>query len=74
MKDYKTVLQEKLQVHGSVEIKYNIIKEEGPDHDKNFVAEVLCNGQVLAQGNGKNKKSAEMDAAKNALDRIKKKK
>ena len=72
MKDYKTVLQEKLQVHGAVEIKYNIIKEVGPDHDKSFVAEVLCNGKVLAQGKGKNKKSAEMDAAKNALEKKKK--
>ena len=71
MKDYKTVLQEKLQVHGSVEIKYNIINEVGPDHDKSFVAEVSCNGKVLAQGSGKNKKSAEMDAAKNALTKIK---
>lgn len=71
MKDYKTVLQEKLQVHGSVEIKYNIVKEEGPDHDKTFVAEVVCDGRVLAQGEGKNKKAAEMLAAKNALDNIK---
>jgi len=69
MKDYKTVLQEKLQVHGAVEIKYNIIKEIGPDHDKSFVAEVLCDGQFLAQGEGKNKKSAEMDAARNALEK-----
>lgn len=70
MKDYKTVLQEKLQIHGSVEIKYNIIKEVGPDHDKTFVAEVVCDGKVLAQGEGKNKKAAEMLAAKNALDNI----
>ncbi|MBQ3409476.1 MAG: ribonuclease III [Clostridia bacterium] len=73
MKDYKTVLQEKLQVHGAVDIKYNIIKEVGPDHDKDFVAEVLCNNKALAQGTGKNKKSAEMDAAKKALSVIKKK-
>ena len=71
MKDYKTVLQEKLQVHGSVEIKYSIINEIGPDHDKSFVAEVSCNNKVLAQGAGKNKKSAEMEAAKNALAKIK---
>ena len=70
MKDYKTVLQEKLQVHGSVSIKYNIISETGPDHDKCFMAEVLCNEKVLAQGTGKNKKSAEMDAAKKALDNL----
>ena len=33
-KDYKTVLQEKLQVHGDVKIEYNTIKESGPDHEK----------------------------------------
>ena len=52
-KDYKTVLQEKLQKHGSVKIEYDIIKEEGPDHDKTFVAEVKCDGKYLAQGSGK---------------------
>ncbi|MCR5147067.1 MAG: ribonuclease III [Clostridia bacterium] len=67
MKDYKTVLQEKLQVHGDVDIKYVILEENGPDHDKTFVAQVSCNGKKLAIGNGKNKKSAEMDAAHKAL-------
>ena len=71
MKDYKTVLQEKLQVHGDVDIKYVILEENGPDHDKTFVAQVSCNGKKLAVGNGKNKKSAEMDAARKALERIK---
>lgn len=72
MKDYKTVLQEKLQVHGSVLIKYNIIDEKGPDHDKLFVAEVICDGKKLAEGTGKNKKMAEMEAAKKALEDMKK--
>ena len=70
MKDYKTVLQEKLQIHGTVDIKYNIVKEFGPDHDKNFVAEVLCDGKFLAEGTGKNKKMAEMEAAKKALENM----
>ena len=70
MKDYKTVLQEKLQVHGEVNIKYSIIKEKGPDHDKLFVAQVSCNGKKLAIGEGKNKKSAEMNAACKALDNL----
>ena len=70
MKDYKTVLQEKLQVHGSVTIKYEIINEHGPDHDKSFTAEVSCNGKVLAVGEGKTKKMAEMEAAKKALNQM----
>ena len=69
MKDYKTVLQEKLQVHGDVDIKYEILAEKGPDHDKTFVAQVSCNGKKLAIGEGKNKKTAEMNAAKKALEK-----
>ena len=68
-KDYKTVLQEKLQENGNVHIEYKIIKENGPDHDKVFTAEVKCNGKALAVGEGKSKKLAEMEAAKNALNK-----
>ena len=71
-KDYKTVLQEILQKHGDVDIKYKIIKESGPDHNKIFFAEVLYNGKVLAKGEGKSKKLAEMDAARIAINNMKK--
>ena len=71
MKDYKTVLQEKLQVNGEVKIQYEVIAEDGPDHDKTFVVEVTCDGKALAIGRGKNKKAAEMEAAKSALENIK---
>ena len=67
MKDHKTVLQEKLQIHGNVNIEYKIINESGPDHDKTFTAEVRLNGKALATGIGKTKKQAEMDAADKAL-------
>ena len=69
-KDYKTVLQEKLQEHGEVKIEYIIIKESGPDHDKTFEAQVKCNKKELATGIGKSKKLAEMEAAKKALERL----
>ena len=71
-KDYKTVLQEILQKHGDVHIEYKIINESGPDHDKKFVSEVIYNGKVLAKGEGRSKKQAEMEAAKHAIDMIKK--
>ena len=71
-KDYKTVLQEKLQVHGEVKIEYEIINETGPDHDKKFEVEVKCNNKYLAKGIGSSKKRAEMDAARNALENLKK--
>ena len=71
MKDYKTVLQEELQKNGEVTIKYNLIKEEGPDHAKIFTIDVECDGKKLAQGVGKSKKKAEMEAAKLALENLK---
>lgn len=71
IKDHKTVLQEKLQIHGDVKIEYEIIQETGPDHDKSFEAQVKCNGKILAEGKGKSKKEAEMQAAKKALEEFK---
>ncbi len=70
-KDYKTVLQEKLQEHGEVKIEYEIIGENGPDHNKHFEAQVKCDGKILAKGEGKSKKEAQMYAAKRALDNLK---
>ena len=69
-KDYKTVLQEKLQVNGDVNIKYTITNEKGPDHDKTFEAQVECDGKFLAKGEGKSKKEAQMQAAKKALENL----
>ena len=73
-KDYKTVLQEILQQHGEVKIQYEIIKEQGPDHDKLFTAEVKYNGKALAVGEGRTKKAAEMEAAKKAIEVLKQEK
>ncbi len=70
MKDHKTVLQEKLQVNGDVCIKYTVIKETGPDHDKTFTVKVEADGKELAVGEGRTKKAAEMDAAGNALEKF----
>ena len=70
-KDYKTVLQEKLQENGDISIIYKIIKEQGPDHDKIFTVELNVNGKKISTGEGKNKKEAEMEAAKKALEEIK---
>lgn len=70
-KDYKTVLQEKLQIHGDVKIEYITIKEEGPDHNKVFTVELLCNNKKLSIGQGTSKKNAEIEAARIALGRLK---
>lgn len=71
MKDYKTVLQEKLQGHKDARIEYEIINELGPDHNKRFLAQVKFNGRVLAKGEGSSKKNAQMEAARIALEKNK---
>ena len=67
--DYKTALQEKLQEHGNIEIRYELIGESGPDHDKTFQTRVVVNGRPQTTGTGKNKKQAEQDAARKMLER-----
>ena len=55
---------------GNVKIEYNVLREFGPDHAKQFEVEVKCNNKLLATGTGKSKKIAEMEAAKKALENI----
>lgn len=68
--DFKSKLQEKVQHDGLIGISYNIVKEEGPDHDKVFVADVEIDGKVMGEGLGRTKKEAEQNAAKQVLERI----
>lgn len=67
-KDYKSLLQEKLQALKKQSPTYKIIKEEGPDHDKTFTVAVYDGKKLLAAGIGKSKQSAEEQAAKLALE------
>lgn len=67
--DYKTEIQEKLQAHGEADISYVIEREEGPDHDKTFYANLIFQGSVIGSGSGRSKKEAEQKAAKQALER-----
>lgn len=66
--DYKTNLQEILQKNGNVKIKYNVLEESGPDHNKQFRVEVTFNGKRIGEGIGKSKKNAEQQAAKQAIE------
>ncbi|HWQ79083.1 MAG TPA: ribonuclease III [Anaerovoracaceae bacterium] len=67
--DYKTEVQERLQSHGETDICYVIEREEGPDHDKTFYANLIFRGSVIGSGSGRSKKEAEQQAAKQALER-----
>ncbi|MBR7070833.1 MAG: ribonuclease III [Clostridia bacterium] len=66
-KDYKTLLQEIIQRNPEESVSYVLTNEEGPDHNKSFTVEVRLNSNVIGTGKGKNKKTAEQMAAKQAL-------
>ena len=70
--DYKTALQELVQQKKNQTLCYQLVGESGPDHDKVFVAQVLLNDQVVGEGTGSSKKRAEQDAARVALEKLKK--
>ena len=70
--DYKTALQERVQKKKDQSLRYILTGESGPDHDKVFTAQVLLNDQVVGEGTGSSKKRAEQDAARVALETLKK--
>lgn len=65
--DAKTLLQEMMQAESRESVHYEMVKQEGPAHDRTFTVNVLFNDIVLATGTGKSKKAAEEDAARKAL-------
>ncbi|MCC8135790.1 MAG: ribonuclease III [Ruminococcus sp.] len=66
--DFKTILQEIVQKNPEEKVEYNLVGEEGPDHNKRFVVEVCLNSNIIGRGKGRSKKEAEQLAAKEALE------
>lgn len=67
--DYKSQLQE-LSARDFGEVPAYRIREEGPEHEKRFAAEVVVDGEVRGSGDGHTKKAAEQAAARRALKRL----
>jgi ribonuclease-3 len=67
--DFKSVLQERLARRAEV-VAYRTVSEEGPAHDRSFIAVAEVAGQELGRGEGKTKKAAEQEAALHALDTL----
>lgn len=65
--DAKTILQEEIQKENHGGLRYELIREEGPEHDKQFVVEVLVGDRKAGTGTGHSKKAAEQHAAYEAL-------
>jgi ribonuclease-3 len=68
--DYKSGLQELLQARRLGQPDYCTTAESGPDHCKQFFVEVRCGSRALARGTGRNRKLAEQDAARQALETL----
>lgn len=67
-KDPKSLFQEGSQEHAGITPTYEVIREWGPDHDKHFVVGVYLNGELIAEGEGQSKQTAQEGAARHALE------
>ena len=68
--DPKTQAQELIQAQFKVTPLYEVVKEDGPDHDKTFTVALIVNQKELGRGTGSSKQKAEEEAAKIAIETI----
>lgn len=68
--DSKSELQHLAQTRWRSIPQYSLISSEGPDHAKTFTVEVAVGDQIMGRGQGRNKKQAELNAARQALETL----
>jgi ribonuclease-3 len=68
--DSKSELQHLSQTRWRHIPQYTLISSEGPDHAKLFTVEVAVGDQIMGRGQGRNKKQAELNAARQALETL----
>jgi ribonuclease-3 len=68
--NYKSLLQEYIQALHKIPPRYRVNSTQGPDHDKEFGVEVSVRGTILGRGQGKTKKLAEQEAAREAYRKL----
>lgn len=71
--DSKTILQEIIQKYHKGVLRYELVKDEGPDHEKNYGVNVIVDDKVAGYGEGRTKKAAEQQAAYEAIKSLKEK-
>src|SRR3984957_9141799 len=67
--DFKSALQELLARRGE-EVEYEVTAEDGPPHERTFEVSASVDGRLLGSGEGRSKKHAEQQAAREAVDRL----
>ena len=73
-RDFKTTLQELTQARFGITPEYRVLASRGPDHQKEFEVGVFIEDKEYARANGKSKKIAQQEAARVAVDMLKKEK
>ncbi len=68
--DARTLLQEWSQAERGITPVYTIVSESGPDHEKEYEAEVVIDEHVAGRGVGRSKRAAAQSAARDALETI----
>ena len=66
-KDQKSLFQEQAQARVGITPSYRLVNQEGPSHNREFTVEVLLGDEVAGKGQGRNKQTAEQEAARAAL-------
>jgi ribonuclease-3 len=66
-KDNKSRFQELAQAHDGITPAYRLVSQEGPSHNREFTVEVLLGDAVAGRGQGRNKQTAEQEAARGAM-------
>ncbi|MBQ7766888.1 MAG: ribonuclease III [Lachnospiraceae bacterium] len=69
--DSKSILQEKIQAQSGKTLRYELVSESGPEHDKTFEVAVYVNEECVTTATGHNKKDAEQQAAYLVLKKMK---
>jgi len=67
-RDFKSLLQEKIQAEKKASPTYKVLKETGPDHQRVFMVGAFSDRKKLGTGSGHSKQEAEQEAAKAALE------
>src|SRR5262245_4300154 len=69
-KNYKSLLQHECQQVLGATPTYRTLEEEGPDHRKSFTVACVVRGTEYGRATGINKKEAEQEAARHALETL----
>ena len=70
-RDPKSYLQEISQARAGFTPIYKVLKEDGPDHDKNFTLGVFVGDKKMGEGEGPSKQTAQQEAAREAIRKYK---